>query len=249
MAFLVAACGAPCATAADAAKPPAPGAISAAPSATVSPASEAAAPPVSAAKPPVGEAAAAPSAPLKIGYVDFSRVWNEYRRRADFDNEYKTLRQELANQDRMRAEEIARYNSQIEKLAMGTPERLDLEEKVKTAAKEEEEFRRKGVEELNAKFISMLNALVAEVLQEIAAIAREGNYDFIIKDQTPDPNVTSRTDAVLQLGERVVLYAKPEYDLTSAVIQRLNDKYAAEQKKKEAAPSAPEPPQTPAKEK
>jgi Skp family chaperone for outer membrane proteins len=194
--------------------------------------------------------AAAPAPPaLKIGYVDFSRVWNEYRRRGEFDSEYKALRLELGNQDRSRAEEIARYSAQIEKLSLGTPERLELEEKAKAAVKEEEEFRRKGAEELNEKFISLLNRLVAEVLQETAAIAKEGNYDLIIKDQTPDPSVASRDAAVLQLGERVVLYAKPEYDLTDAVIKRLNDKYAAELKKKETAPNSTKQPETPAKEK
>ena len=219
VAVLVVIIGAPCALAADATKTP-------------------------------GSDAATPAAPaLKIGYVDFSRVWNEYRRRGDFEGNFKALRLDLANKNRTRTEEIAHYNTQIEKLAMGTPERLELEEKAKTAVKEAEEFRRKGADELNEKFISMLNRLFAEVLQEIETIAREGNYDLIIKDQTPDPNVNNRTDAVLQLGQRVVLYAKPEYDLTGVVIKRLNDKYTAEQKKKETAPNSPEQPETPAKEK
>ena len=200
-------------------------------------------------KTPASDAAAPAARALKIGYVDLSRVWNEYRRRGDFDNDFKALRLDLANQDRTRTDEIARYNAQIEKLAMGTPERLELEEKAKTAVKEAEEFRRNATEQLNQKFISMLNRLFAEVIKEVEALAKEGNYDLIIKDQTPDPNVNNRTDAVLQLGQRVVLYAKPEYDLTGAVIKRLNDKYAAEQKPKEAAPNSPGQPEAPAKEK
>jgi Skp family chaperone for outer membrane proteins len=219
IAVLAAGIGAPCAPADDAAKTPA--------SAAANPAARA----------------------LKIGYVDISRVWNEYRRRGDFDNDYKTRRLDLAHQDRTRTEEIARYQREIEKLAMGTPERLELEEKAKTAIKETEEFRRKGAEDLNEKFISMLNRLFGEVLQKIEEIAKEGDYDLIIKDQTPDPNVNSRADAVLQLGQRVVLYAKPQYDLTSAVIKRLNDKYEAEQKKKETAPDSPKQPEAPTKEK
>jgi Skp family chaperone for outer membrane proteins len=202
-----------------------------------------------AAKTPAADAAAPAPHALKIGYVDFSRVWIEYRRRGDFSNDYKQLQLDVANQDRTRNEEIARYNAQIEKLAMGTPERLELEEKAKTAVKEGNEFRRKATEDLNAKFVAMLNRLFGDVLQEVDAVAKEGNYDLIIKDQTPDPKVTNRDEAILQLGQRVVLYAKPEYDLTSAVIQRLNDKYTAEQKKKEAAPNSPEQPQAPAKEK
>jgi Skp family chaperone for outer membrane proteins len=202
-----------------------------------------------AAKTPAPAAEAPPPRVLKIGYVDLSRLWDEYRRRRDFDNDYKALRLELANQDRTRTEEIARYNSQIEKLALGTPERLELEEKVKTAEKEAEQFRRKATDELNARFVVMLNRLFGDVLREVDAIAKEGDYDLIIKDQTPDPNVNTRTDAIFQLGQRVVLYARPEYDLTGAVIKRLNDKYAAEQKEKEAAPKSAQQPEAPAKEK
>jgi Skp family chaperone for outer membrane proteins len=132
---------------------------------------------------------------------------------------------------------------------MGTPERLELEDKAKTAMKETEDFRRKGTQELNDRFVSMFNGLLGEVLKEIALVAKEGDYDLILKDQSPDPNVADRADAVLQLGQRVVLYAKPEYDLTSAVIKRLNDKYEAEQKKKVAAPESPKQPETPTKEK
>jgi Skp family chaperone for outer membrane proteins len=208
-----------------------------------------AAPAADATKTPAPAAEAPPTGALKIGYVDLSRLWNEYRRRSDFDNDYKTLRLDLANQDRTRTEEIARYNAQIEKLALGTPERLELEEKAKTAVKEAEEFRRKATEDLNARFVVMLNRLFGDVLREVEAIAKEGNYDLIIKDQTPDPNVNNRTDAIFQLGQRVVLYAKPEYDLTDTVIKRLNDKYAAEQKEKETAPKSPQQPEAPAKEK
>jgi Skp family chaperone for outer membrane proteins len=219
IAVLAAVIGAPCARAADATKPPA------------------------------NDAAAPAAHASKIGYVDISRVWSEYRRRGDFDNDYKALRLDLANLDRTRTDEIARYNREIEKLAMGTPERLELEEKRKTAVSETEEFRRKGAEELNAKFISMLNLLFGEVLKEIEAVAKDGDYDLIIKDQTPDPNVSDRADAILQLGQRVVLYARPEYDLTSAVIKRLNDKYEAAKKTKETAPDSRKQPEAPTKEK
>jgi Skp family chaperone for outer membrane proteins len=202
-----------------------------------------------AAKTPVSDTTAPAPRVFKIGYVDISRVWSEYRRRSDFDNDYKALGRDLSSQDRTRTEEIRRYQGQIEKLAMGTPDRLELEEKARTAVKETEDFRRKGAEELNGRFLSMFNRMLGDVLQEIALVAKEGDYDLVLKDQTPDPNVADRTDAILQLGQRVVLYAKPEYDLTSAVIKRLNDKYDAEKKKNATAPDAPKQPETPTKEK
>ena len=208
-------------------------------------AEDAAKTPASAVAPAAASTAAPAAHALKIGYVDLSRVGVEYRRRHDFDSTFKALELELAAQNRTRTEEISRYQAEIQKLAMGTPERLELEEKAKTAVKETEEFRRKGAAELNEKFISMFNALFGEVFKEIELMAREGDYDFILKEQTPDSNINDHGEAVLQLGERVVLYAKPEYDLTAAVIKRLNDKYDAEQKKKAAAPDAAKQPEAP----
>ncbi len=60
--------------------------------------------------------------------------------------------------------------------------------------------------------------------------------------------MTNPGEAVLQIGQRVVLYSKPEYDLTAPVLKRLNEKYEAERKKEAPAPEA-KPPAAPAKEK
>ena len=124
---------------------------------------------------------------------------------------------------------------------MGTPERLDLEEKAKTAVEGggglPAQSRRGAQQQIH---LHAQPAVRRSRSRKSTAIAKEGDYDLIIKDQTPDPDVNNRTDAVLQLGQRVVLYAKPEYDLTSAVIKRLNDKYAGRAEEKRDRAQFPE---------
>ena len=141
-----------------------------------------------------------------------------------------------------------RFDKEIQQLAMGTKERLDLEEKRKATLKEAEDLRRKSQRGVEQKFVAMLNQLFDDVVREVEAVAKEGNFDLVIKDQSLEKNVTNPGEAVLQIGQRVVLYSKPEYDLTASVLKRLNDKYEAEQKKEAPAPE-PKPPRAPAKEK
>jgi Skp family chaperone for outer membrane proteins len=94
----------------------------------------------------------------------------------------------------------------------------------------------------------MLNELFDDVTGEVEAVAKERNFDLVVKDQSLEKNVTNPGEAILQIGQRVVLYSKPEYDLTALVLKRLNERYEADLKKETRAPEA-KPPAPPAKEK
>jgi Skp family chaperone for outer membrane proteins len=172
--------------------------------------------------------------PAKVGYVDITRALNDYQRRAALEKELRDLHLSLTSRDNVRAADLKRMEQEIEQLAMGTPERLALEQKHKTAVQDAEKFRRETFEELNRRFIAMISLLHKEILDETAAVAREGQFDLVIKDQTPEEAPIGRAEAVLQISQRVVLYAKPEYDLTATVVERLNRKYAAEPQKTDA---------------
>ncbi len=113
---------------------------------------------------------------MKIGYVDLTRVWSEYRRRNDFDKEFRALQENRRRQLRVKLDEADRLDKEIQQLAMGTKERLDLEEKRKAALKEAEELRLKSQEELNRKFVAMLNQLFDDVVREVEAVGEGGQF-------------------------------------------------------------------------
>ena len=178
--------------------------------------------------------------PLRILYVDMSRVVGAYQRRADLEGELQALQNDIAAQGRGRLEELNRMGQEIEQLAMGTPERLALQEKYRQAEKAIDEFRRETYEKLNARVVAMLGNLYQDVMVEVEALGKERDCDFILKDQSFDREATSRAEATLQISQRVVLYAKPEYDLTSVVIQRVNEKYAKTKTLPTGLPAAPD---------
>lgn len=173
---------------------------------------------------------------LKIGYVDINKVLDQYARRDDLDKELNGIRLAMQEKDRVGLGEIDKLSKSIEQLAMGTPERTALQEKLKAAQDALTKSRSESYEQLTKEIVSRMDSLYNEITSAVTALGKERGYDFILKDQSPASDVASRGEAAVQITQRVVLYAKPEYDLTSEVSRRLNEAYAG-QKARDAGKS------------
>ncbi len=189
-------------------------------------------------QPPAAAPDAAPAKALKIGYVDINKALMQYQRRDDLDKELKNLQDKLREQARVRMDEVNKLSKSIEQLAMGTPERAALQEKLKSAEDDLTKFRTSSYDEMTQAIVDRMNKLFDDISAVSAALGVEKGYDFILKDQSPASAVEGRGEEAVQIAQRVVLYAKPEYDLTSEVARRLNEAYA----KKRAQPQKPEKP-------
>jgi len=176
--------------------------------------------------------------PLKVAYVDLTRLFKGYHRREGLEADLKTLRTSLTEKDRAGVAEIERYKRRIEQLALGTQERLDLEKEAQAAAQRLDKARRASVAELSKRVTATLDELYEDVLAEVAAVGREGGYDFILKDQSRERKGATADQMVRQISQRSVLYAKPELDLTDRVLKRLNKRHAARKKGDEAKKAA-----------
>ena len=85
-------------------------------------------------------------------------------------------------------------------------------------------FRRESLVTLEKEYSTRINELYGDIVKEVADAGREMNFDMVLKDQTSDQDE-------LRVVARVVLYSKPEFDLTNTVVERLNKKYAVQQQK------------------
>jgi outer membrane protein len=177
---------------------------------------------------------------MKIGYVDLTRVLDQYERRPELEGQLRDLQTTLSEQDNAQVQTIRKIEQEMQQLALGSPERMALDEKYKQAVAEAEQFRRKGHDRMNQEYVKLLQALFRDASEVINGIAREKDLDFVFKDQSADEQPLTRPEVILQLSQRVVLYAKPEYDLTDEVVKRLNDKYltVAEKRQEQEAPAA-----------
>jgi len=173
--------------------------------------------------------------PLKIGYVDLTRLLKASRRRESLEAELKRHQGSLLNEQRMREQTIEQYRAEIEQFAMGTPERIKRETKLKDSLKEFEKWSRSTRQDLNRRFVELIGKIYDDVTREAAAVAREGNFDFVIKEQSLQGGARTRDEIVLQISQRIMLYSKPEYDLTDVVAKRMNARFAKEKDKAAAA--------------
>jgi len=180
-------------------------------------------------------------APFKIGYVDLTRVLRDYVRRQDCEQDLKSSQAALASQERQLLGQSARCKAEMDQLAMGTPERSKLEKRNAEIIEELKAFRKKNMDLLSKKFVATVNLLYDDVLREVDRFGSENEYDFILKDQSVETPARTHDAVVLQITKRVVLYSKPEYDLSDVISQRLNEEYRAE-KAQDAKVTAPKTP-------
>ena len=190
----------------------------------------------------------AASAPLKIGYVDLTRVLRAYARTHDFQQDLKKAQAALAGREKQLIDQSAKSKAEMDQLAMGTPQRRELEKRNAEILAELKAFRKKNFDVLNKKFVATVNLLYDDVLREVDKFGRENDYDFIIKDQSVEAPATTHDAVVLQITKRVVLYSKPEYDLSSVISRRLNEKYKAEKAQDPEATNVETPVEEPVKE-
>ena len=164
--------------------------------------------------------------PLKVGYVDLTRVLKAYQRRQDMEDEFRKQQASLNRDAQSRVDEVKRLRGELQQLARGTPERLELEEKAKAAYMALDRTRLEHRKTLNVRLGSMLRELHGDVVRKVEIIGREGGYDFILKNQSFEKPASGHRQTLLQISQQIVLYSKPEYDISDMVIKRLNEKYA-----------------------
>ena len=189
----------------------------------------------------IGASVAATDGPearsLKVGYIDLTRVLKEYPKRQGLEEKLAKQRAALGGDVQARTAEVNRLRGEIEQLAKGTPERLDLERKAQQAFVEWQKVSRESQRKVDALMGEMLKELYGEVTAMVAQVGREGGYDFILKDQTSERQDSNRRQLVFDISQRLVLYAKPEYDISGIVIERLRAQYSKEAAEEKAAPA------------
>lgn len=172
--------------------------------------------------------------PMKIAYLDLTRVLKGYERSRELNGELNELRSRLRKERDERVARVRRYEQEIEQLVAGSPERLQLEDKRRAAIIAHREAEMKAAQDENRSVVVALTQVYNDVWQEVQAIARERDLDMVIKTQSPEGRPNLAKDLTLQISLQFVLYSKAEHDLTADIVKRLNEKRAAARKRTKA---------------
>jgi Skp family chaperone for outer membrane proteins len=195
----------------------------------------AAAPLLRAADPPP-----APRAP-RIAYVDIVRILGKYDRAGEFETLFKEQRQQAMRRNQTFVDEVDRIKADIDKLPMGTPERLALQKRHQDLLKEGGEYAQARMQELDAMVAANLRAVHDDMTAAVKAIALQEGFDLVLQEQHREMDGKTRAEVFSQVTGRVVLYAKDGYDLTDSVLARMNAAYADSKKADAAKRTAPAP--------
>jgi outer membrane protein len=150
------------------------------------------------------------NAQLKIGYVDSDTIMDNYADVQDARQKLDALIQEWQTELRKLESDLKLKEDDYEKRKLIMTEQTSTEAKAEIAKLEKEisDYRDKkfGANgELFQKQNELMKPLQNKVFTIIQQVATEENLDFVFD----------------RSGDIIFLYAKPEYDLTAKVIERL----------------------------
>ncbi len=145
----------------------------------------------------------------KIGYVDLSRVFDEYLKTKEFDKalEGKGAQKQI-DRDKM-VNEVKKLRDEAELLSAKAKEekQASIDEKIKTL----QDFDRNTRDALRKERDVMVRDILKEIEAVIQNFGKSQGYSFIFND-------------------RVLVFKSESADLTAQIVKVLNDSYASKKK-------------------
>ena len=135
--------------------------------------------------------------PIKIGYIDLRRVYEESRKKEEYDERIKEIRREKD----LALIEVKEKISAMEKmmLELSDTKRREKEQDIKRLKLEFDEYRTDATRDLNRKMMEFEREFAGELKEIVTEIGDEEGYAYIMSDV-------------------VLLYSDPKNDLTEKVI-------------------------------
>ena len=158
----------------------------------------------------------------RVAVADITRIFDAYQRRQDYQDELEGTGKALREREQLLRARITRLETDIAKLAMGHPQRVEL---LNELAKEREAFRQFSIEarrELDDAVRKSTQLLYEDIVRVIEEYARFHNIDLVIKQQSFKPQQASAENQAHSIGRRSVLYSAPDMDITDPIIKILN---------------------------
>jgi len=150
------------------------------------------------------------SGELKLGFVNYKKVFNSYEKTKDLREKLKEKTNEKKLEAQKMIDDINKLKNQMQILSEDAKEekRKELKEKLRKF----NDFSEDAKEELLKESDKVYKQLSKEIVNAIQELGKKGGYTFIFDSQT-------------------LFYKDNAYDLTDAVIKFLNDKYKKEKSK------------------
>jgi len=137
----------------------------------------------------------------KIGYVDLSRLFDEYHKTKDYDKQLELKHGEL---EKVGKEKIEKIKESENKLALLKEDQKDiLKEEINILRNDAEDFVRQEQSSLTKERNEKIREILLEIEKIVSEFAEKENYDIILND-------------------RVLIYGNEAKNLTEDILTILN---------------------------
>ena len=180
--------------------------------------------------------AAAPAASfgqLKVALANPGRIIDGIKETKDLQAKLKVEVDSLESQSRQKQEELTDLKNRRDQLKPGTPQYDQLNGQLREKAIDFQAWSQVNKADLESRQKAQLKNLYQKMQDAVAEIAKQQGYDLVLTEQAPQlpPNTDQMQMNDLRglLNARNVLFAKPELDITSQVIAKMDEKYQSGQ--------------------
>lgn len=172
-----------------------------------------------------------PTPTAKVACVDIVRVFNEYERMKDLQEEMKGVLEQLdrGNQEKRRA--IDALEATLNAMSLNDPTYGD---KTRELLKMQVEYKNwfDLAQADRAREVGVwTRKIYVEVLDAVSRIAQSSGIDLVLYREDFTPTGFDPDQIRQQIRERKVIYANNAIDLSAIVLDDLNTKYRAQPKK------------------
>jgi len=172
----------------------------------------------------VGSAASqAVFAPAKIAFVDVGRVFKEYAKAQDIQQQVKAEIQKINQALAGRVEELKKRRGELELLLPGTPEYRQKQRELDrdAFAVEWDEKDQKGT--LERSMIKRMSHVYTEIRHEAENFARRNGLQGVYMVNTYDLQARSQEELQVLIASRPVLYWEKGLDITDDILRVMNE--------------------------
>ncbi|MGE3163776.1 MAG: OmpH family outer membrane protein [Planctomycetota bacterium] len=150
----------------------------------------------------------------RIGVVDLNRVFEGYGQKEAHEQELARFKADIDAKIQALDARLAELRTELELLQKGTSRYTEIEDQLLAVSQRKLLDQRRAAEEFQKRKVDMHEILLNEIGQAISALGRELGYTAVFQQEFTLPGES--------LSWRTVLYHDAEIDLTSKVLERLN---------------------------
>jgi Skp family chaperone for outer membrane proteins len=173
---------------------------------------------------PAAPATPAAEPPHKIALIDMGRVFKEYKKIEALKEDWKSEFSVNENQAKKLTTQIQNLVEEMKQFKPGSPEFIKLEKQHTQATAEFQSFQKNAQRDLVRKEADLLKTVYLEAMEVVGKFADRFGYTLVMRfnSDTFEGDDVNKFQLVMN---RVIVYHRPEDDLTDGVIKYLNSTY------------------------